>query len=126
MAATGEGITTTASGSDPYSGGGSHGSAMTSGPGHGNKTAPDPEDVDTSGTRMEIAHDTRTYSGGTDLGSGTTAGPGVGNKAPPEHGGSSDSRTGKLMEKVGGKMGMKGMVETGTAKREAEGAFEGS
>jgi hypothetical protein len=83
MAATGEGIpetgekiSTSASGSDSYTGGTQHGSGTTGGVGHGNKTAPDGDDIDTSSTRLEIAHDTRTYSGGTDLGSGTTAGPG--------------------------------------------------
>lgn len=82
MAATGEGIpetgekvTTTASGGDSYTGGTEHGSGTTGGVGFGNKTVED-ADVDTSNTRLEIAHDTRTYSGGTELGSGTTAGPG--------------------------------------------------
>lgn len=75
MAAQGEGITTTTSGSDPYIGASEHGSGTTGGVGFGNKTVQD-GDVDTSDTRLEIAHDTRTYSGGTELGSGTTAGAG--------------------------------------------------
>lgn len=62
---------------EPYRGGHeSYGSGTTAGVGHGNKTAPDPEDLDHSSTRLDSAHKTESYSGGTQFGSGTTAGPG--------------------------------------------------
>lgn len=54
----------------------SYGSGTTGGPGHGNKTAPDPEELDHDGTRLDSAHKTSSYTGGTKYGSGTTAGPG--------------------------------------------------
>lgn len=53
-----------------------YGSGTTSGPGHGNKTAPDPSALDQDGTRLDAAHKTSSYTGGTKYGSGTTAGPG--------------------------------------------------
>ena len=60
-----------------YSGGSDdHGSAAVAGPGHGNKKAPDGEDVDTSDTRFQMAHLTDSYSGGTKYGSAPMSGPG--------------------------------------------------
>jgi hypothetical protein len=41
----------------------------------------------------------------------------IGNKAPPSHD-SSDSRTGKLMEKAGGLFKNEGMISKGQAKRQ--------
>lgn len=60
----------------PYLGSTEYGSGTTAGVGHGNKTAPDPENVDTESTRFDTAHKTESYSGGTSYGSGSTAGPG--------------------------------------------------
>lgn len=69
-------IDTTATSKDSYTGGTEHGTALTSGPGYGNKKAPDPEEIDTSTTRLGTAHSTENYSGATEFGSGTTAGAG--------------------------------------------------
>ena len=62
----------------PYSNSTSYGSGTTGGPGHGNKTVPDPDvdDGDAEMTRFGSAGSTAAYSGGTEYGSGTTAGPG--------------------------------------------------
>lgn len=61
---------------EPYRGSTEYGSGTTAGVGHGNKTAPDPEELDHTSTRLDSAHRTEPYQGGTGYGSGTTAGPG--------------------------------------------------
>jgi hypothetical protein len=65
----------------PYSGGHStYGSGTTGGAGFGNKSAPDPENIDTSDLRFGSHSNTDPYSGRGKHGSGSVGGAGYGNK----------------------------------------------
>jgi hypothetical protein len=127
---------------EPYSGGhperksGNVGSA-----GHGNKNAPNlnMDEYDNSDLRFDSHSNTEPYSGGhPEHKSGTVGGAGYGNKSSGESAWGegrlqayhleevmltvlSDSRAGKLMEKIGQVTHNEGLQEKGRAKREAKG-----
>ncbi|TID14732.1 pre-mrna-splicing factor cwc15 [Venturia nashicola] len=95
-----------------------YGSGATGGAGFGNKSNPDidVENYNNQDVRFGTQSSTAPYSGGhPDYGSGSTGGAGFGNKTGQMDRG--DSAVGKVMEKVGGLVKNKGLVEKGHAKR---------
>ncbi|EON64425.1 hypothetical protein W97_03656 [Coniosporium apollinis CBS 100218] len=112
--------------SAPYGDATQYGSGATGGAGAGNKlssvTSGDEDDsYNNTDLRTNTHHNTDPYSGHSGYGSGTTGGAGFGNKTQGEY---SDSRRGKIMEKLGGMMGKDDIAEKGHAKR-TEAGYEG-